>query len=193
MKTPRDFTNKKIGKLLVLERGPDRVKSDGKSQIQWKCQCECGNVVYRIPHHLTRGNCACKDCINEKNSKKWKLIGDLNIGVWGYLKSQAKSRKIVFKLSPKYVWELFLAQGKKCALSGLPLEFAKTKKDKTKTTASIDRIDSARGYVRGNVQWVHKDINYMKLDLNQRQFVEYCSLVANYFAPSCLAASGPPK
>lgn len=39
-------------------------------------------------------------------------------------------------------------------------------------TASLDRIDGARGYVEGNVWWVHKDVNVMKMDLEVDYFVD---------------------
>jgi len=45
-------------------------------------------------------------------------------------------------------------------------------------TASLDRIDSSKGYVKGNLQWVHKDINMMKNHYNQKYFIEICKKVA---------------
>lgn len=35
------------------------------------------------------------------------------------------------------------------------------------------------GNVEGNVQWVHKTINKMKMDLPQDDFIKFCKLVAN--------------
>lgn len=43
--------------------------------------------------------------------------------------------------------------------------------------ASLDRIDSSQGYIKGNVQWVHKDINKMKFDLSQDRFLELCNII----------------
>ena len=37
-------------------------------------------------------------------------------------------------------------------------------------TASLDRIDSKKGYIEGNVQWVHKNVNKMKMDLDEKEF-----------------------
>jgi hypothetical protein len=45
-------------------------------------------------------------------------------------------------------------------------------------TASLDRIDNDKGYVKSNIQWIHKDINYMKRILSQKKLIEYCNLVA---------------
>ena len=44
-------------------------------------------------------------------------------------------------------------------------------------TASLDRIDSKLGYTSNNIQWVHKDLNYMKSDLDQSVFIEWCRKV----------------
>lgn len=44
-------------------------------------------------------------------------------------------------------------------------------------TASLDRINSSIGYTIDNVQWVHKKINMMKMDLSQEEFINYCRLV----------------
>ena len=44
-------------------------------------------------------------------------------------------------------------------------------------TASLDRIDSNKGYTIDNVQWVHKDINKMKMDLEEDVFIDNCKLI----------------
>ena len=44
-------------------------------------------------------------------------------------------------------------------------------------TASLDRIDSLKGYTEDNVQWVHKHINFMKGSLSENKFIEYCKLI----------------
>lgn len=49
-----------------------------------------------------------------------------------------------------------------------------TKKNRT---ASLDRIDSSKGYLENNVQWVHKDINWMKQDYSHEEFLQYCKLI----------------
>lgn len=42
------------------------------------------------------------------------------------------------------------------------------------TNISIDRIDSAVGYIRGNVQFVCDVVNRMKQDLPQEQLFLWC-------------------
>jgi hypothetical protein len=47
-------------------------------------------------------------------------------------------------------------------------------------TASLDRIDSKLGYIPGNIQWVHKTINRMKVNLPEEDFVYFCRLITDY-------------
>ena len=77
----------------------------------------------------------------------------------------------------KDLWDLFEKQGKKCNLTDLPIGLFVD--DNTNRTASLDRIDNTKGYIKGNVQWIHKDINYMKRILSQSQLIEYCRLIVN--------------
>lgn len=75
---------------------------------------------------------------------------------------------------------LYLKQERMCALSGVPIVLAQSDKafKGLVGTASLDRIDSARGYHHDNVQWVHKHINRMKGPLPDPDFIEYCRHVA---------------
>jgi hypothetical protein len=45
-------------------------------------------------------------------------------------------------------------------------------------TASIDRIDNAEGYLVGNVQLLHKDVNFMKHHFDQDYFIEVCNNIS---------------
>ena len=44
-------------------------------------------------------------------------------------------------------------------------------------TASLDRIDSSKGYTKNNVQWLHKDINIMKRDFPEEKFLFLCKQI----------------
>jgi len=90
----------------------------------------------------------------------------------------AKNRGIDFDITMDEAWSLFVKQKRKCKLSGLPLRFHLHGERMSEQTASLDRIDSALGYSVRNCQWLHKDINKMKLDHDQDLFIRYCKLVA---------------
>ena len=78
---------------------------------------------------------------------------------------------------------LYTQQSNKCALSGLPISISNTVKgdmNRGETTASLDRINSTKGYSRDNVQWVHKTVNKMKMDLDESEFIGMCKAIASH-------------
>jgi hypothetical protein len=103
------------------------------------------------------------------------------------LRQDARKRDISHPLldgsasSTKYLWALYLAQERRCALSGNDIEFRSNIYDGTGYTsgsASLDRIDSDKGYIEGNVQWVHKHVNLMKRSLSQEAFIDLAHQIA---------------
>jgi len=82
---------------------------------------------------------------------------------------------------PMDAWKMFEKQDSKCALSGMPIEFVTVnrRRDRSKQTASLDRIDSEGDYTIDNVQWVHKDVNRMKNVFDNDYFIEICKKIAS--------------
>ena len=175
MRKPLDYSNRKIGKLEVIERAEDVVNCYGSPVIVWKCRCECGDIVYRRSSHLKRGSCRCKKCKALEESKRFGFK-DIRQCHWSSIQHQAVKRGIEFSVSVEYAWQKYLDQNRQCALSGIPIVFASTKEGHLtgETTASLDRIDSTKGYVEDNVQWLHKWVNLMKSDFTQSEFVNFC-------------------
>ena len=54
----------------------------------------------------------------------------------------------------------------------------KLKSDKI-YTASVDRIDSSKGYIEGNVQFVSQAINYMKGTMSHEETLLLCDIIRN--------------
>jgi len=50
-----------------------------------------------------------------------------------------------------------------------------------KRTAYLDRTDSSKGYVEGNVQLVHKDVNISKNKYELQYFINLCKDVSKNF------------
>lgn len=116
------------------------------------------------------------------STKSWKGHGELSGTIFSKIRSRAKRGGIDFDVNVKMLWELFLKQNRKCALTGVDLKFRYSEGHfiKEDQTASLDRIDSSKGYVEGNIQWVHKEINQLKWSINQEKFIHWCKLVSNY-------------
>lgn len=98
------------------------------------------------------------------------------------LKAVANRRGLYFNVSKEYLWDLFEKQNGKCVLTGLSLNFPLKAKDvfNGNKTTSLDRVNSDIGYLEGNVQWVHKDVNMMKQSYDMRYFLEMCNHIKEY-------------
>lgn len=120
--------------------------------------------------------------LNSKNAN-WKGCGEISGAYWYGVKFRAKRRRLDFKINIEYAWELFVKQKGRCAISGLPIKFWKknsSNEDKKEQTASLDRIDSSKGYVNDNIQWIHKHVNTIKMDFTQQDFIELCKTITLY-------------
>lgn len=138
------------------------------------CICKCGIEKMKPLRELTfKGETCCRKCT------RWEGFGEIPKTVWSAFQKSAKTRSLDWNISIEYGWELFLKQERKCALSDLPIQFTKDPHDKMNMqTASIDRIDNKKPYEEGNVQWVHKKMNFMKHVNDQEEFIGFANLVA---------------
>lgn len=91
------------------------------------------------------------------------------------LRFGAAKRGYSFEIDVPYIQQLLEQQGGKCAISGLPIYMDR---NECAPTASLDRKENHRGYVKGNVQWVHKVVNRMKSDYDEAYFIAMCNQVA---------------
>jgi hypothetical protein len=182
-----DLAGQKFKKLTVLKLYGRRRTKGGQIKIRWLCRCDCGNKKVVDAGKLKSGHyigCGCSIGKTTKHrkgkeSKGWSGCGDISGSIWCRIKHNAKNNDHELKIDLKYIWDLFLKQNRKCALSGLSLYFAKNSKEfrQGKTTASLDRIDSSKGYEIGNVQWVHRIVNIMKSNHDEDFFCELCGKI----------------
>lgn len=166
----------KRGKLKVVECV--RYGKHGQTSL-WKCVCDCGKECTLTGRKLNlKKSCG---CMVHDPSKRWTGIYDISGKYLYTLKSNAKYRKIKFSLKKEYLWKLYIEQNKKCKLSGINIKFVRNYVDNGENqTASLDRIDSSKGYIEGNVQWVHKVVNRMKWKISEKEFINWCKLISNY-------------
>lgn len=93
--------------------------------------------------------------------------------VWYEIQKSASGKKsgrksVDIDITKDYIVRLFRKQEGKCAISGQKIVLG--------VNASLDRIDSSLGYIKGNVQWVNKDVNLMKGMFSLDRFLEVCKL-----------------
>jgi hypothetical protein len=147
-------------------------------RAKFLCTCECGNQKEAFLPHIKNGNvksCGCRKI--GKYNKAWKGSGKIGMTLWNRFIRNASDRNIEFNITIGYANKLFDKQRGKCALSGVDIQLSY---DQKTCTASLDRKDSYKGYIKGNVQWLHKDVNIMKRCITDKQFIEFCHKVAKF-------------
>jgi hypothetical protein len=102
-----------------------------------------------------------------------------------YFMKKARGRKHETDLDLPFLVELWDRQNGRCALSGRLLELPPTtqawedrKRDPWKP--SLDRIDSSKGYLKGNVRFVTVIANSAKQVWDDETVVEFCREVAAF-------------
>jgi hypothetical protein len=132
------------------------------------CKIHGKDVPFRVNYHkknslrAERVSYTCRLCESERpidyktrkratNKFYYKLLAAIEKGKWAV------------EIDARYIEKILSQQNNKCALSGIFFTDL--------FPPSIDRIDSTKGYIEGNVQLVLKEINTMKMDLPQSLFL----------------------
>ena len=143
--------------------------------------CICGETNSNNFYNKRRGRC--KKCIltgakdkysnlseSEKKCyiKKQNKWQDDNFLKYRLLsaKSRAKSKNIEFDLDIEFLENIIKKQENKCYYSGIELQFKRL----GPYTASIDRLNSSKGYTKDNITFVIGAVNTMKNDLSEEEF-----------------------
>jgi hypothetical protein len=147
-------------------------REDGK----WCSSCSaCGNEqAYTRKDHAKQSSLndwQCRRCVAQsKGFSENAPVGD-RLRLFNRFKKSAESRGIAWALS---LDEMFENYSGACSLSGWPIGI--TYSDKT---ASLDRIDSSKGYEKNNIQWVHTMVNMCKNKYPHDKFIEMCVAITN--------------
>jgi hypothetical protein len=141
------------------------------------CAKKLNRPKQSIIHQANKMKIYSREYKNPEQSEYLNLIG---IKFYNRIKKSAKARKIKFSLTPKYLWELFVKQEKKCNYSGIILFLPQNNENSKNRTASLDRIDSSKGYTEDNVQWIHKRINWLKCAFSEQEFFDWIEKIYNY-------------
>jgi hypothetical protein len=163
----------KFSKLQIVEFS----NINNNREKVWKCRCDCGKITFVSTGHLKSGNTKSCGCLVSELKNPYMIVPQ-----WYFIqiKHGAKKRNYEFKISIQYIIDLLIKQNFKCKLSNLEIKFVHTSNQESKklTTASLDRIDSTKGYIEGNVQWIHKDFQPMKTNIREDKFKIMCRQVS---------------
>lgn len=148
----------------------------------WLFKCDCNNKIILDKALVKLGrkkSCGCFRGNERHYNKSWTGCGEISGAFFSKIKNSAKKRNIEFNISIEYIWNLFLKQNRKCVYSNLELKF-NSGSLYFDGTASLDRIDSSKGYIKGNLQWIHKNIQSMKMNKTEKEFLSWCNKISNF-------------
>lgn len=129
--------------------GPMYKNYSGKLTAFYKVRCDCGYETEKLPVELLdpTSHFQCQSCAQKERALNTTIkngkIGELTKTHFTYLKKSAMKRDITFEVSMQYLWDLYELQNRTCAITGDSIENFEE--------ASLDRIDSSKGYIEGNV------------------------------------------
>ena len=161
----------KHGRLTVIRKSH---RKNGKRW--WECKCDCGKITKvrcdRIGKNTVSCGCRAKEQFRGYRSLSGTYLSRIK------RRNSEKFPGTKCNLTCRYLYDLWTKQGQACILSGVKITLP------TNTnggwTASLDRIDNSVGYIRGNVQWVHKEINTMRGNFVVEHFIKLCTKVAEH-------------
>tara|TARA_B110000977_G_scaffold194682_1_gene271742 strand:+ start:44 stop:817 length:774 start_codon:yes stop_codon:yes gene_type:complete len=159
--------------------------SQTKNQY-WLAKCKCGiKKSVSLTNLISGESTRCSQChlSSQKGNQHPQWQGTTNIPktFLNRIKIGARERNIKFNIVIDDLEILYLKQNQRCAYTNIKLTFASD----SSQTASLDRIDSSKGYEITNIQFLHKDINLMKLNLDEDAFLNF---VEHIFLGRCNAS-----
>jgi len=90
--------------------------------------------------------------------------------------TKARNRPRDVEIDEFYLFEIWNKQKGCCAYSNIPL----TLDIRCYNTVSLDRIDSGKDYLRGNVQLVCTAVNKMKQEYSEELFIHLCKSISKH-------------
>ena len=136
---------------------------------------KCGAVKLCLDFYGTRNDC--KECTKRtvaRNKLSYIPLHERDlISRLKNLCTKAKGRTKEFSINTSNLLDLLIKQDGRCAYTKLPLLATANQFN----TVSLDRVDSSKGYVVGNIQLVCSAINKMKQEYTEEMFLLFCLLV----------------
>ena len=162
-------------------------------QINEDKKCMCCKIIlsannfYKDKSNSTGLQTYCKQCQKNK-SFKWRNTFDGFIkGLFCDLKNNAKKRNIKVEITIQDIKDQYYQQKGKCYYTNKKLSFnkklIKNKKNRliNPWNISIDRTNSKLHYTKSNIKIVSAYVNRAKSDLDEKIFLDMCSLVSKNF------------
>ena len=158
----KDMTGKKYGRLTVTkEHGRDKY-----GQATWVCECDCGKEIITVGAYLRGGKiksfgCYQKEMLRTRSITHGKSKTPEYVMFYDACK-RSRKRGVPINITPD---DIIIPEV--CPVLGMPLVAGEGLK--SPNTPSLDCIDPAKGYVKGNVIVVSWRYNKFKGDLTPEE------------------------
>lgn len=171
-----DKTGQRFGKLVVRQLAQN-------CPVVWLCECDCGNFTRVLSTNLSHkkdgslrtASCGCKQYQLRVSPAKYVFFD---------YRQSAKGKGVPFEISEDAVASL-TSQG--CTYCGAPPSRMISPSHRRKSPVydvfrwnGIDRIDSSKGYVEGNVVPCCKFCNEMKSDKSGDEFLRQVETIHHW-------------
>jgi len=167
----KDMIGKRFDSLVVLE-----VDHIIKKTYYWKCQCDCGNIIIANTQFLRYDGPRSCGCLGQKRRVP---VGTAQFNqIYSRYRVNAKNKNLGFTLTRD---EFSIITQQNCFYCGIePYQTIKSKHDKGSFTYNgIDRIDSKKGYIEGNMVPCCGKCNILKNNSTQKDFLELIGKIYN--------------
>lgn len=167
------------------------------------CGCEAQKPIseYNRNKKLGRHNFCCRKCSFNfgKELHKNDPLSEKQIQVRQQIKNYCSNRKTEYSpftyslrnakkrfkecnLTLEYLKQVWESQNGICPYTGISLYLPswKAKDVPVWYRASLDRIDSSKGYIIGNIQFVSTPINFMKSTMSDLETKQYLKLISTF-------------
>jgi len=167
--------------------------------VEVKCE-NCG-ILYKKPASeykrnlkLNRKNYCSRSCVGKQNhthlniykGNVQSLISTNKIDKYTpyryYLKS-VRRRSKEYNITLNDLHEQWVIQKGICPYSGIKLILSTHSKIERSPiySASLDRIDSKKGYIKGNIQFTSRSLNYLKGELSHKETIKLCKIISQHY------------
>lgn len=158
-------------KFEKIKKEVTRQEKRGRSNDHWFCSRRC-DTIHKNKNRTPETQKKISDALSKRNkgntySKK---------GQFTYYLNKSKNRKYGCNLTEEYLQQIWEKQEQKCAYTGILLSLHGVVK-RSPTTASLDRIDSSKGYEKGNVHFICYSLNLAKNDFDHDTFTHFLSMI----------------
>lgn len=169
----------KFGRWMVI----DPLVQDGVRYMV-DVICECGTRQLIRSSNLIKGRTmGCRSCSNKTNYPTFRksrcnpdesLMGLSPTWLSGIIHNKERGlyRTLDVEIDSHDLLNQLKFQNFKCAYTGENLNVLGL--NKSKSNASVDRINGDRGYSKENIQWVSKNVNRMKNSFTEKEFLDTC-------------------